>query len=214
MQNFIDVVLFYIFPLLFAIIFHEISHGLVAYWLGDNTAKRAGRFKLYTHFDLWGSFLIPLILYLMHSPFLMGYAKPVPVDPHKFKDPLLDMALVAIAGPLYNLVVGVLCCVLLKTTAIDTFAFKMLLSFTFVNFGLFFFNLIPIPPLDGSRIIAAIIPRRFLNSYYSLEPFGFFIIMGLEMLSWPLSQMLGFRVGLFYTFIEKPIRGFMQLILS
>lgn len=213
-QDFINVVVFNIFPLLFAIIFHEISHGVVAYALGDDTAKRAGRFRLFTHFDLWGSFLIPLGLYLMRAPFLMGYAKPVPVDPRKFKDPLADMALVAIAGPLYNLFVGVICCAALKTTAVDTFAFKMLLSFTFVNFGLFFFNLIPIPPLDGSRIIAAVIPKKFVSTYYTLEPFGFLIIVGLEMLSGPLSQLFGCRVGLFYTFIERPIRGIMTTMLS
>lgn len=215
MQNFINAVVFNIFPLLFAIVFHEISHGLAAYYLGDDTAKRAGRFKLYTHFDLWGSFLIPFGLFLTHAPFLIGYAKPVPVNPRKFKDPLLDMALVAIAGPLYNLIVGVICCVLLKTTLIGSFAFKMLLSFTFINLALFFFNLIPIPPLDGSRIIAAIIPRRLVAAYYSAEAFGFLIIIGLEMLlSGPVSKMLGYNVGLFHTCIEKPMKGMMTMILS
>lgn len=212
MYDFIDTIVFNIFPLFFAIVFHEISHGLVAYSLGDDTAKNAGRFKLHTHFDLWGSFLIPLGLYLMHSPFLIGYAKPVPVDPRKFKDPITDMALVAIAGPLYNLLIAIICAFGLQNS--DGFVFRMLLSFTMINFGLFFFNLIPIPPLDGSRIIAAIIPRRFVESYYKLEPFGFFIIVGLEMLSEPLSQLVGHRVGLFYTFIEKPIRGILTMLLS
>lgn len=214
MSSLVDVILFSIFPLLFAIIFHEISHGIVAYALGDDTAKRSGRFKLYTHFDLWGSFFIPFGLYLMKAPFLMGYAKPVPVDPNRFKNPLLDMALVAIAGPLYNLLVGVICCATIKTVTADTFAFRMLLSFITINFGLFFFNLIPIPPLDGSRIVAALIPRSFVRGYYAIEPFGFFVMIGLELLtSGPLSQLLGCKVGLFYTFIERPIRSIMGAVL-
>lgn len=212
MQNLFETIVLHIFPLLVAIVFHEISHGVVAYSLGDDTAKKAGRFKLYTHFDLWGSFLIPLGLYLVHFPFLIGYAKPVPVNPRNFKDPITDMALVAIAGPLYNLLVAVVSVFFLQSS--EEFAQKVLFSFAMINFGLFFFNLVPIPPLDGSRILAAVMPKRFVEPFYRLEPFGFFIIIGLEMLSSPLSQLLGHRVGLFYTLVELPTKGALAMLLS
>lgn len=213
MSEFFHTIVFNIFPLLVAIIFHEISHGLVAYALGDDTAKRAGRFKLYTHFDLWGSFLIPLGLYISNFPFLIGYAKPVPINPFNFKHPIKDMAIVAAAGPLYNFIVAVICTLCLPHVH-EGFMFQMLLSFAFINFGLFFFNLIPIPPLDGSRILAAIMPLKFLPTWYKLESFGFIIIMGLELLSNPLSELLGYKVGLFYTFVEKPMRAVFSFFLS
>lgn len=214
MQSFFDTIIFKIFPLFLAIVFHEVSHGVAAYYLGDDTAKVAGRFKLHTHFDLWGSFLIPLGLYLAHAPFLIGYAKPVPVNPYKFKDPLVDMALVAIAGPLYNLIAGAVCAIALKNIG-EGLLFQFLLNFSIVNFALFFFNLIPIPPLDGSRIIAAIIPKKFVMKYYTLEPFGFILIIGLELLtSGPLSQIFGCNIGLFHTFVEKPIRGILTMLLG
>ncbi|MBQ7674086.1 MAG: site-2 protease family protein [Alphaproteobacteria bacterium] len=212
MSDLIQTVVFHIFPLFFAIVFHEISHGLAAYALGDDTAKKMGRFKIYTHFDLWGSFLIPLGLYLMHSPFLIGYAKPVPVDPRNFKDPITDMALVAIAGPLYNLLMAIICAFGLQSTG--GFLQALLFSFTITNLALFFFNLIPIPPLDGSRILAAILPRQFLETFYRIEPYGFFIIIGLELLSEPLSNLIGYRVGLFYTFVQLPIQSTLEMLLS
>jgi Zn-dependent protease len=216
MTDLFSTIVLKIVPLFFAIVLHEISHGLAAYSLGDDTAKKAGRFKLYTHFDLWGSFLIPLSLYLMHAPFLIGYAKPVPVDPRKFKDPLVDMALVAIAGPLCNILLAAFGAVILKnmTYGYSEFTIQLCLSFIVVNLALFFFNLIPIPPLDGSRILAAVIPKSYVGRFYSIEPFGFLIIISLQIASKQISELSGYNVELFYIFIEKPLRAILSMLLS
>jgi Zn-dependent protease len=215
MTDFFSTILLKIVPLFFAIVLHEISHGLAAYSLGDDTAKKAGRFKLHTHFDLWGSFVIPLTLYLVHSPFLIGYAKPVPIDPRKFKDPMLDMALVAMAGPLCNILLAAFGTLLLKdmTYGYSDFTVHMCLNFVIVNLALFFFNLIPIPPLDGSRILAAVIPVSWVRGFYAAEPFGFLIIISLQMLSQQISKLTGYNVELFSIFIEKPIRAILQMLL-
>ncbi|MDR2681545.1 MAG: site-2 protease family protein [Holosporaceae bacterium] len=195
---------------------HEISHGLIAYAFGDDAAKKAGRFKLYTHFDLWGSLVIPVLLFLAQSPFLIGYAKPVPVDTQKFKDPLVDMAIVAIGGPLCNLLLAAISALILqKNFAIMPLPFQnFCFNFVGVNLCLFFFNLIPIPPLDGSRIVAAILPKTWVEKYYSLEPFGFFIIIALEMFSRQISPLVGRNVSLFYFFIDAPINGLIKMMFS
>ncbi|MBR1734024.1 MAG: site-2 protease family protein [Alphaproteobacteria bacterium] len=148
----------------------------------------------------------------MHSPFLIGYAKPVPIDPRKFKDPLTDMALVAIAGPLFNILMAIICSYFIQRT--DGYTQVFLFSFTIINLALFFFNLIPIPPLDGSRVLAACLPEKYVWKFYNLEPFGFFIIIGLELLSEPLSYLLGYKVGLFYTFVQLPARHLLETLLS
>lgn len=206
-----------IVALLSAIILHEISHGVVAYLLGDDTAKKAGRFKLYTHFDLFGSFLIPLGLWLIHSPFLIGYAKPVPVDPRNFKRPIADMALVAIAGPLCNLLLALLATRLIRNGPVWLHDLPMLkqfiLTFTVINLGLFFFNLIPIPPLDGSRIVAAFLPLKWLVKFYRLEPFGFFVVIGIEFLSRQISELTGLNIGLFDSLVKAPLFATLRFLL-
>lgn len=201
-----------IIPLIIAIVLHELSHGLAAYVLGDNSAKEAKRLNLYNHFDFYGSFVIPLSLYLLNSPFLIGYAKPVPVNPLNFKRPLRDMAIVAIAGPACNLLLALIGSCFLNT--FDTnLAFtegRMLtsvchfitLNFVVINLGLFFFNLIPIPPLDGSRILATFLPKSMLYQFYKYEPLGFFIIFGLEMLT---RMAFGDSNSFFHILVHKPI---------
>ena len=205
-----------VIPLVVAVILHEMSHGAMAYVLGDDTAKRAGRFKLHTHFDLYGSFLIPLGLYLIRSPFLIGYAKPVPVDPRNFKHPLQDMALVAIAGPLCNLILAAITAIAIKDFATDVnyLFIKIGMNFIIVNLALFFFNLIPIPPLDGSRILAAIMPLRFVPKFYALEPWGFFIIIGIEALCRQISNMTGTNIGIFDSLIKTPLLATLNFLMS
>jgi len=210
-------ILLSVLPLFVAIVLHEISHGVAAYCLGDDTAKKAGRFKLHTHFDLYGSFLIPLGLYLANSPFMFGYAKPVPVDDRKFKDPLLDMAIVAIAGPLCNLILAVIFSRILLEMNISgshiSEIAKIILKFIAINIGLFLFNLIPIPPLDGSRIIAALLPRNMAAKFYCLEQFGIFIILGIELICKQISSLTGYNVGL-VNMLEVPYRGMLNILLS
>ncbi len=205
-----------VIPLVVAVILHEMSHGAMAYVLGDDTAKRAGRFKLHTHFDLYGSFLIPLGLYLIRSPFLIGYAKPVPVDPRNFKHPLQDMALVAIAGPLCNLILAAITAIAIKDFATDVnyLFIKIGMNFIIVNLALFFFNLIPIPPLDGSRILAVIMPLRFVPKFYALESWGFFIIIGIEALCRQISNMTGTNIGIFDSLIKTPLLATLNFLMS
>jgi Zn-dependent protease len=203
-----------IIPLFFAIVLHEISHGVVAYLLGDDTAKKAGRLKLHTHFDLFGSFIMPLCLYLVNSPFLIGYAKPIPIDPGKFKEPVTDMALVAIAGPVSSILMAIFAFFILKNVDSSGILVQMCMSFLIINLALFFFNLIPIPPLDGSRILAALLSPRLLEKFYALEPFGFIIVIALETVSQAVSELIGYKVGLFYLMIEKPVRGMLDLLFS
>ncbi|GHU11055.1 site-2 protease family protein [Alphaproteobacteria bacterium] len=212
----LDTLFIQVVPFFFAIVLHEISHGVAAYCLGDDTAKREGRFKLYTHFDLWGSLIIPVLLILGHSPFIIGYAKPVPVDIRKFKDPVADMAIVAIAGPLCNLLLAVISAWLLKHNFdVMPGAFQKFSGcFIMTNLSLFFFNLVPIPPLDGSRIVAAIIPTAWLEKYYALESFGFFILIAVEMTSRYVSGIIGYDVSLFHLFIGIPANGILQRLFS
>lgn len=216
MSDFLTTILVKIVPLFFAIVFHEMSHAAVAYLFGDDTAKRAGRFKLYTHFDIYGSFLIPLFLFLVNSPFLIGYAKPVIIDPRKFKDPLRDMAIVAIAGPLSNLLMAFGTVFFVKEFYMycPQIVVQMLLGFIVINLGLMFFNLIPIPPLDGSRIIAAVLPTNMVAKFYALESFGFIIIIILEFVSNHVSKIIGTNVGMFHFFIEVPAKGMLKFLLG
>lgn len=216
MHTFFITIIVKIFPLFLAIALHEIAHALVAYLLGDDTAKNDRRFNLHTHFDFYGSFLIPLIMFLAHSPFLIGYAKPVPIDIRKFKDPIKDMALVAIAGPLSNLIMALCTAFFLKEMYMycPKIILQMCMSFLVINLALMFFNLIPIPPLDGSRLVAAVIPKTLVGKFYSLEPFGFIIVISLELLSNQISKMIGHDVSLFYLFIQTPVRGMLNFLLS
>lgn len=204
-----------IIPLVVAIVLHELSHGMVAYLLGDDTAKRAKRLNLYNHFDFWGSFVIPVGLYVMHAPFLIGYAKPVPVDPRNFKHPLNDMALVAIAGPACNLLLAIIFSQFLPHYVQNITAMqRIIFNFVAINLGLFFFNLIPIPPLDGSRILATFLPLKWLPKFYKYEPLGFFIIIGLEIGSKQIAQLLGYDLSLFSLLIHKPMLATLTALLS
>ncbi|OGX12031.1 MAG: hypothetical protein A2351_03655 [Omnitrophica bacterium RIFOXYB12_FULL_50_7] len=164
-----------IFILLVAMTIHEVSHGLAAHWLGDDTAKRAGRLTLnpLRHIDLFWTVLLPAFLYFTTGGrFMIGMAKPVPVDFSKLRNPRRDMILVALAGPLANLMMA----------AVLAFFYGIsnnvhLLYGIYLNLGLAVFNLIPIPPLDGSRILAGFLPRRWAVSFFSVERFGFLLII-------------------------------------
>lgn len=205
----------HIIPLIIAIILHEVSHGAAAYMLGDDTAKRANRLNLYNHFDFWGSFVIPVGLYLANSPVMIGYAKPVPIDPRNFKHPLNDMAVVAIAGPACNFVLACIAALFFPRDAVSlTTVNQILINFTAINLGLFFFNLIPIPPLDGSRILAAMLPIRWVPAFYRFEPFGILIVVGLEMLSKNILPLFGVNESMFSLLVGKPAMATLKLFLS
>ena len=163
-------------------ILHELSHGLVAYWLGDRTAKDAGRltFNPIRHIDPVMSILVPVVLYMLRAP-VFGGAKPVPVNYHNLKWHEWGMALVAVAGPLTNFLIAFIAFLIGHFSGLlyggggemPEFIFTELV---FINLGFMIFNLIPIPPLDGSRILYAIAPDGFRNILISMERYGFIIV--------------------------------------
>lgn len=172
-----------------ALVLHEVAHGFAAYELGDPTAKRAGRLSLnpLKHIDPFGTVILPLLLMIMRMP-VFGYAKPVPYDPHYFKDARKGDFITGIAGPLANLVLACLAAAvawvlrdavpaLLSNELFVVFYFTFLPLFTLINLYLMFFNLIPIPPLDGSSIIALFIPERALPKWYAIQQYAFPILI-------------------------------------
>ena len=185
-QNLIQTVMVYALPVLFAITVHEAAHGYVANYFGDTTASRLGRITLnpMKHIDPVGTILMPLMLYLATSgTFLFGYAKPVPVNFGKLRNPKRDMVWVALAGPGANLIQaflwGVLMYLLAASGTTEPFFLKMCRAGMLVNVVMFAFNLFPLPPLDGGRILVGLLPHRQAAMVSRIEPWGFFIVMGL-----------------------------------
>lgn len=165
----------WIFLFLSAVVIHEVAHGVVANWLGDDTAKRAGRLTLnpLKHIDWFWTVLFPAMLFIStQGRFMIGMAKPVPVNFGRLSRPKRDMIWVALAGPFSNIVLAGL----LKI-ALSFWGSIYLLYAIYLNLGLAIFNLIPIPPLDGSRVAAGLMPRAWLRFYFSVERFGFMLIL-------------------------------------
>jgi Zn-dependent protease len=172
-------------PILFAITLHEAAHGWVANKLGDPTAKNLGRITInpIKHIDPVGTVVVPLFL-AMVSPFVMGWAKPVPIQPRYFKSPLLDMALVAVAGPVSNFFMACfwamfiqLAYMTLEHSQVLVFLAEMGKNGIIINIVLMVLNLLPIPPLDGGRVVAGILPRKLAMPFMQLERFGMIIIL-------------------------------------
>jgi Zn-dependent protease len=176
-------------PVLLAITLHEAAHGYVAKLFGDNTAWAMGRVTLnpMAHIDPLGTLLMPLVLYLAtNGNFLFGYAKPVPVDFGRLRHPKRDMIWVALAGPLANLLQAVLWVVALYLLSgfevEERFFLEMAKAGVLTNLVMFAFNLFPIPPMDGGRIVVGLLPWRLAVGFAQVERFGFFIVMGLVLL--------------------------------
>ena len=173
---------FLIVILFLSIAFHECAHGWVAYKLGDPTPKYSGRLTLnpIAHIDPFGTIILPLLLLLASKgTFAIGYAKPVPINTYHFKNPKKDIRWVGAAGPMANFSIALFLTIILKTR-ITPFS-DVLLAGIFINLILSLFNLIPIPPLDGSKILASLLPNHIVKNYLKLEPYGFIIILGLVM---------------------------------
>lgn len=188
-----------------AVIIHEYAHGWVAWKLGDPTAKIAGRLTLnpLAHIDPIGTIFLPLILLMTHSPVVFGWAKPVPVDFHSLGNPKKDMIWVGLAGPGANILFAILLSFILKISIIaeNPLFLAILNSAIIINLVLALFNILPIPPLDGSRVAMGILPRELSMQYAKLEPYGFVIIFGLLYLGivgsiiWPLVIYLAKVLG-------------------
>lgn len=175
--------LIYTIPLIFAITVHEFAHGWVANQCGDATAKMLGRLTLnpIKHIDPIGTILVPAILYFTGSPFLFGWAKPVPINFNALKSPKKDMILVALAGPVSNFIMALLwLLVILFALNLQS---QLLIDMAYfgiaINLILGVFNLLPLPPLDGSRVVSALLPNHLAYEYNKLERYGLFILVGL-----------------------------------
>ena len=172
-SNFIDLIIT-VGVLTISVILHEVSHGYMAYFLGDDTAKNEGRLSLnpIRHIDLQG-LLMPLMFILLRSPIIIGSAKPVPINYYKLKNKRLGIFLVSIAGISMNLLIAIISTMILKLIIVNStfmlYFYIILSRFAVQNIVLFVFNLFPIPPLDGSKIALTVFPKTFAKSYYFLE---------------------------------------------
>ncbi len=202
-----DAIAFILVVLVPAIVLHELAHGLSAFWLGDNTAKNHGRLTLnpIKHIDLVGSIIVPGVLYLVYylgltkTMMLFGWAKPVPVNFRNLRPQRLGMALVAVAGPLTNVALAFIFSRLYSWPQFSG-ASMVCAWAVMLNLTLAVFNMVPIPPLDGSRVVSSILPVNLAYYYSRLEPFGLIIIivlLNLGMLGflYPLIQQVGYWIG-------------------
>jgi Zn-dependent protease len=199
----------WVLPLVIAITFHEAAHGFVAHKLGDNTAYDLGRvsFNPLRHIDPFGTLIMPAILFMSHSPFLFGYAKPVPVNFRALRSPRIDMVWVALAGPATNIALA-----LFAAAAFHVVDFlpanaapwveDNLKNALVINVILAIFNMLPIPPLDGGRVAVGLLPRVLARPLSRLEPFGMLILIGFLIL----LPLAGSRFGLNLDVISAILR--------
>jgi Zn-dependent protease len=186
MDELIRTIAVYALPVLFAITLHEAAHGYVAKYFGDKTAWVAGRVSMdpFKHIDPFGTVLLPLLLYLIsHGQIVFGYARPVPVNFGALRNPRKHGAFVAFAGPAMNFVMALAWLIIgmgaSASSGPDGFVYEMSVAGIKVNLLLFAFNLVPIPPLDGGRVLTSMLPPRLGYRFAQIEPYGFFIVMAL-----------------------------------
>ncbi len=198
--------------LIFSVILHEVAHGLVALKFGDDTAYRYGRLTLnpVPHMDLMGSVILPAILIFTHSPFFIGWAKPVPINPNRFTHYRAGVIWVSLAGPLTNLALAVLFTLVLMFTASHAagvagefpFLPSILAQTIYLNLALTFFNLVPIPPLDGSKVLSVLLPPELSARFDAIEPYGFMILVFL------------LATGILGSILHPMVSGFFNLLMN
>lgn len=196
-------IIFDIIIIVFSAILHEVSHGLAARALGDKTAEYAGRLTLnpLSHIDPYGSIVIPLFLWFVSGGrFLFAYAKPVPYNPYNLKYQRWGPALVAFAGPVTNFVIAVLMAILIRANAFPGGVAQFLFRVLMINVSLGVFNLLPIPPLDGSKLLYAFLPARYDRLKYQLERYGMwaaliFVFFFSYLLVYPIDWIVRILIG-------------------
>lgn len=194
-------------PFLLAVILHEVAHGVVAFYFGDRTAKREGRLTLnpVSHIDPVGSIVVPAACYLLNVGFLWGWAKPVPVNPWNFREPRQDMFWVALAGPMSNFLQIVVWALILKVLYVagaPLFFLQMASAGVVLNALFALFNLIPVLPLDGGRVLMGLLPESLARPFAKTEAYGFLIVLAL---------LLG---GVFDSWLQPMIAAIQRAVLQ
>jgi Zn-dependent protease len=210
----------WILPLLIAITFHEAAHGFVAHRLGDNTAWERGRvtFNPLKHIDPFGTVVLPAILLLSHSPFLFGYAKPVPVNFRALRHPRIDMVWVALAGPATNIALALVAALAFHAVGYlpadaGQWLADNLKNAIVINVILAIFNMLPIPPLDGGRVAVGLLPRVLAAPLARLEPFGMLILIGLLIVLPLAGAQLGLNLDVISAILRTVTGYVIQLLL-
>ncbi len=213
-MDIIQKIIIWAIPVLFAITLHEVAHGWVARYLGDPTAARLGRLTInpIRHIDPIGTILVPAIMVFLPGNIIFGWAKPVPVNASLLRNPKRDMTIVAVAGPASNFAMAIFWALIIKCfigSAVSgsshaEFFVLMGIAGMAINLMLMALNLLPIPPLDGGRVLAGIVPNKFSMMLNRIEPYGFFILIGLVAFGWlgkliiiPFIYSLNFILSIF-----------------
>jgi len=219
-----DVILYtastWVLPVLLAITLHEAAHGFIAHRLGDDTAYRLGRVTLnpLKHIDPFGTILLPAILLLLRSPFLFGYAKPVPVNFHALDHPRRDMVLVAAAGPATNVLLGAVAALSFHLVSYvpagaALWVAQNLKNALIINVVLAVFNMLPLPPLDGGRIVTGLLPNFLSEPFARLEPYGLLILVALLFFLPMLGQQMGVDLDVISHLISTPVEALLRFIM-
>jgi len=210
----------WVLPLIIAITFHEAAHGFVAHHFGDNTAWERGRvtFNPLKHIDPFGTIVMPAILLLSHSPFLFGYAKPVPVNFRALRNPRIDMVWVALAGPGTNIALALAAALafhVLNYLPADAaqWVADNLKNALVINVVLAIFNMLPIPPLDGGRVAVGLLPRVLAAPLARLEPYGMLILIGILILLPLAGSQFGLNLDVISAILRKSTGFVIQLLL-
>lgn len=208
-------------PVILAITFHEAAHGWVAERFGDDTARQLGRvtFNPIKHVDPFGTLMLPGLLLLLQAPFLFGYAKPVPVDFRRLKNPKRDMIWVALAGPAVNIALALASALALRAavylpTEIAAWVGQNLVNSIIINIVLAVFNMLPLPPLDGGRVVTGLLPQPYAWRFAQIERYGLLILIGLLFLVPFAAETMGLQFNPIAAVLWPPIQAIYDLIIT